>query len=132
MIQNEEFIREFIEEALAHMDTVENGLLKISKSGEDSSAINDIFRAVHSIKGTAGFLGLKNIVEVSHAMESIFGEFRNGKKAVEQYKVDILFSVYDFLKSLIIDSVNSNSYDISVELKKLQEIGTQEVKKKRE
>lgn len=113
MLQNEEFIQEFVDEAISHVTNVETGLLKIDEAPLDPELINNIFRAVHSIKGTAGFFGLKKIVELSHAMENIFGEIRNKKMNITQEMTDLLLASNDCLKGMIEDVANSEEADIS-------------------
>ena len=122
MGNNEEFIQEFVEEAIGHIDSVESGLLKIGKASSEPDNINTIFRAMHSIKGTASFFGLKNIVELSHSMENILGELRNDKLRISQEMVDILLESNDCLKGMIEDVNNSESVAISSYMQKLAAI----------
>ncbi|KNY29560.1 chemotaxis protein CheW [Pseudobacteroides cellulosolvens] len=122
MIQNQEFIQEFIDEARTHLEKVEALLIKKEKLVDDSEAINEIFRAVHSIKGTAGFFGLKKIVSLAHAMENIFAEVRNGKIKLNVASVDVILSSNDQLKNMIEDVLNSEDVDISEDLQKLGNI----------
>ncbi|MGE5405477.1 MAG: chemotaxis protein CheW [Candidatus Saccharibacteria bacterium] len=111
MIQNEEHIKEFVEEAIGHVETTETWLLKM-ESGSSSDAVNAIFRALHSIKGTAGFFGLKNIVDLAHVMESLFGDIRNNRLEIRHEMIDVLLAANDCLKEMIEDVYNSESVDI--------------------
>ena len=113
MLQNEEFINEFIEEATVHVENIEMGLLKLSKQKEDDNLINEIFRAIHSTKGTAGFFGLKNIVDLSHSMENLFGEIRNKKIKINDELVDILLNSNDCLKWMVKNIEKSEMKDVS-------------------
>jgi len=110
-MQDAELIREFVEEAVSHVDVVEVGLLKLEEGSGDADIINNIFRAVHSVKGTAGFFNLKNIVNLSHAMENLLGEIRNGKLKVKNEMIDVLLAANDSLKALIMDVENSDNID---------------------
>ncbi|MGE5417283.1 MAG: chemotaxis protein CheW [Acidobacteriota bacterium] len=112
MIQNEEHIKEFVEEAIGHVETTENWLLKM-ESGTAADAVNAIFRAVHSIKGTAGFFGLKNIVDLAHVMESLFGDIRNNRLEIRHDMIDVLLAANDCLKEMIEDVYNSMNVDIA-------------------
>ncbi|MEN6350407.1 MAG: Hpt domain-containing protein, partial [Syntrophomonas sp.] len=98
MIKNEEYIQSFLEEARIHVESVENGLVNIDLDDIDAEAINTIFRAVHSMKGSAGFFSLNKIVELSHCMENLFGEIRNGKVHLSSEMVDIMLAANDCLK----------------------------------
>jgi two-component system chemotaxis sensor kinase CheA len=113
MIENVEFIPSFIEEATGHINNLEAGLLNVDTENPDIEAINDLFRSVHSIKGTAGFFNLNNIVNVSHCMESVFDECRNGNRKLTDNDVDNLLAAIDCLKELIADVMNSEGYDTS-------------------
>lgn len=122
MIQNQEFINDFVEEAKAHIETIESALLQNENSNIDSETINCMFRAVHSMKGTAGFFGLKNIIELSHAMENIFSEIRNGSIALNNTIVDIMLMSNDCLKNMIENIIESEEVDVSDLIDKLDSI----------
>lgn len=113
MLQNEEFIQEFVEEARSHIDQVEADLLELAGNKEDPEPINRLFRSVHSIKGTAGFFGLDNIVKLSHTMENLFGALRNGRITLDDASIDALLEANDCLRSMVEDVVNSGEVDIS-------------------
>ncbi len=112
-MQNTDFIKDFTEEALSHIDSAEVGLLKIESGDGDADIIHGIFRNLHSIKGTAGFFNLKNIVNLSHAMENLLGEIRNGNMLIDIGIIDILLSANDCLKRMVKDVENSDLVDIS-------------------
>lgn len=113
MLQNEEFIKEFVEEALMHIESVEENLLHLEGEDLDLDRVNDVFRAVHSIKGTAGFFGLDNIVKLSHTMENIFGEVRGGKLDFSTHMIDGLLESNDMLRAMVQDVANSQEMDIT-------------------
>lgn len=118
-MQNAEFIKDFVEEAFGHAESVESGLLKLENGGGDADIIHGIFRNVHSIKGTAGFFGLKNIVSLSHAMENLFGKIRNGNLVINNDMIDVLISANDILKSMISDVESSEQQSIAEHLEKI-------------
>lgn len=105
-MMNEEFINDFIEEAELHTSNIEKYLLQLNSERENIEYINKIFRAVHSIKGTAGFFKLGKIVNLAHSMENLFGKIRSGKYKLEDTDLDILLSANDCLKVL-----SKNIYD---------------------
>lgn len=111
MIQNQDFIQEFVDEAKAHLEKLEACLIKKSNFFTEDT-INEIFRAVHSIKGTAGFFGLVKIVELSHLMENVIGEFRSGSILLEEGDVDLLLASSDVLKEMVYNVSNSENVDI--------------------
>lgn len=119
MLKNEDFIQEFVEEAREHLENFERILSRdlIEISAEQ---INDAFRAVHSIKGTAGFFGLEKIVLIAHSMEAILDAVNRNKFVLSDADVDVLLETKDRLKVLVNDVKNSESYPIDDILAKLQ------------
>ena len=71
------------------------------KPAENDEVLRGIFRSVHSIKGTAGFFGLNNIVELSHTMENLFGELRDNRLQFHSAMIDPLLRGNDLLRQLI-------------------------------
>lgn len=122
MLENEEFIPSFVEEARAHLETLEAGLLMMDTANVDPEVINNVFRAVHSIKGTAGFFNMGKIVELSHSMENVLGECRKGLLKINSEVVDRLLSAGDCLKAMVNDVMNSENMDISEQQKSLKAI----------
>ena len=122
MLENVEFISSFVEEATVHIENTEAGLLNMNPENTDPEIINDLFRAVHSIKGTAGFFNLNRIVSVSHSMENVLGECRNGNLQLTGAHIDILLSANDALKAMVEDVMNSEEFDTSKQLEKLNSI----------
>ena len=122
MLQNEEFIQEFVEEARIHIEQVESDLLEFAGTGGDTELINQLFRSVHSIKGTAGFFGLDNIVKLAHAMENVFGAVRNGKIELDDSSIDVLLESNDCLSDMVENVLDSHTFDISSYLDSLSAI----------
>ena len=121
-MQKDQLLKDFIEESASNVDTVEVGLLQLEKGNLDADTIHNIFRAVHSIKGAAGFFGLKNIVNISHVAENILGEIRIGNMTITSEIIDTLLSANDILKAMVIDVENSENVDISAHMAKLLSI----------
>jgi len=107
-----ELLNEFVSEAKAHIADMEAGLLRMEAGESDDDVINRIFRAAHSIKGTAGFFGLNKIVELAHAIEALFGELREHRLKANSDIIDTLLETADKLKELVHDPEGSESYDI--------------------
>jgi purine-binding chemotaxis protein CheW len=96
----EEIKNDFIQESIEHLQTLEDGLLKIEQD-EDYELLNTVFRAAHSIKGAANYLGLEKIIKTAHVMENILDELRNGVIKADKGVVDYLLKGVDLLRSLI-------------------------------
>ncbi|MBF0100019.1 MAG: hybrid sensor histidine kinase/response regulator [Desulfobacterales bacterium] len=119
-----ELIQSFIEEAQEHLQSIEPDLLDIEKNGSnvDSEVINRVFRAVHSIKGAAGFLGFKNVGDLSHVMENLLSLLRDKRIDPTPEMIDGLLSGVDMLTSMMNNLNESESIDttsIRNELKSL-------------
>ena len=121
LIQNQEFIQEFVDEAKNHVEKVEAALVN-KETLTDEDTIHTIFRAVHSIKGTAGFFGLKNIVSIAHAMENIFGQVREERFALNDNHIDVLLTANDCLKDMITDVFSSEEQVLTEFLTSLDSI----------
>jgi two-component system chemotaxis sensor kinase CheA len=122
MIEDEETMLAFIEESQEHMDGIETDLLTIEEDGEniDEDLVNKVFRAVHSIKGGAGFLGLERVKEVAHAAENLLNLVRNKELVPTPERVSVLLESFDLLNSLINDATNSNEVDVTDQINALQ------------
>ncbi len=114
-IEDDEILQGFIEESLEHLSDIENDLLAIEEGGADIDVelVNKVFRAAHSIKGGAGFMGLSVIQDLAHAAENVLGLIRSGKLIPKPDIVNVLLLAADELQHLIEDVANSNSADIS-------------------
>ena len=112
MNSNNELLKEFVQEAEAHIVVVEAGLLAMEDECCDAETVHRIFRAVHSIKGTAGFFELSKIVELSHSMENLFGALRDQKIDTSPEMMDVLLKATDLLKQLV-DNLGDDDYDIA-------------------
>ena len=114
-IEDDEILQGFIEESLEHLADIENDLLTIEEAGADidEDLVNKVFRAAHSIKGGAGFMGLTAIQGLSHSTENVLGMIRSKKLIPTPEIVNVLLMASDQLQRMIEDVHNSNEFDIS-------------------
>lgn len=98
-----EILNLFIEEAVESSNQVEKEILKLETSVEKDELINDIFRAIHSIKGGSSFLGLVGITKLSHSMETALDNLRKKKIDISTKFVDCFIEGLDLLSSFIYD-----------------------------
>ncbi len=117
-IEDDEILQGFIEESLEHLADIENDLLTIEENGVDidEDLVNKVFRAAHSIKGGAGFMGLTVIQDLAHVMENVLGLIRSGKLVPTAEIINVLLQASDKLNTMIEDVSNSNEYDIEEHL----------------
>jgi two-component system chemotaxis sensor kinase CheA len=102
VVGDRSLVADFVVQAHEHLDAVEPLLLEIEKSGRVTGAVaNEIFREIHSIKGSAGFLGLHGIAELTHALESVLGRLRDGQLAWSAAFAHPLLRSVDQLRELL-------------------------------
>lgn len=114
-IEDDEILQGFIEESLEHLADIENDLLAIEEAGVDIDVelVNKVFRAAHSIKGGAGFMGLTVIQDLAHAAENVLGLIRSEKLVPTPDIINVLLMAADELQHLIENVATSNSVDIT-------------------
>ena len=122
-----QYLEIFIDETREHLQNLNEQLLVIEKEPENTDTINEIFRAAHSLKGMAGTMGFKRMQKLTHQMEDVFSEIRNGKMTVTPNLVDVLFQCLDALETyldLIIESGDEGDNDNEPILNQLEAILT--------
>ena len=98
-IDMSQFYQVFFEEAQEHLDTMETLLLGLDLDAPDAEQLNAIFRAAHSIKGSAGTFGFTDLTKVTHILESLLDRIRKGELALRPEMVDAFLAAGDVLKS---------------------------------
>ena len=131
-IQFDETMQIFIDESLEHLADIQNDLLAIEAAGADidENLVNKVYRAAHSIKGGAGFMGLTNIKNLTHEMENILGKIRSREMVPNSEIINILLLASDALVDLIKNITQSNDIDISKHIESLLSITTEVSAKK--
>ena len=93
-----QYLEIFLDETKEHLESLNTQLLKLEQEPEDVDTINEIFRAAHSLKGMAGTMGYKRMQALTHDMENVFSEIRNGSMKVNSNLIDTLFQCLDALE----------------------------------
>jgi chemosensory pili system protein ChpA (sensor histidine kinase/response regulator) len=96
-----EFLEVFSIEAEEHMQTIFRRLRDLEADPKDSAAILDIRRSVHTLKGSAGMVGLKSVSRLAHRMEDVFDRVVDGSLLVTQPTLALFFSTADVLEDLV-------------------------------
>ena len=102
-----QYLEIFIDESNEHLQSLSDQLLILEKEPENSDTINEIFRAAHSLKGMAGTMGYKRMQNLTHDMENVFSEVRNGNIKVTSEMCDVLFKCLDALESYVSNIQNT-------------------------
>jgi two-component system chemotaxis sensor kinase CheA len=95
-------VLDFIAESGEHLENAEAGLLELENAPDDEETLNLIFRAFHTIKGTAGFLNLSEIGSLAHVSENLLDLARKGQIRVEGANSDVIFQSIDMLKKMMV------------------------------
>lgn len=98
-----QYLEIFLDETDEHLQNLNTQILQLEQEPDNMDTINEIFRAAHSLKGMAGTMGYKRMQTLTHDMENVFSEVRNGNIKVKAEMIDVLFQCLDAL-----DEYNAN------------------------
>jgi two-component system, chemotaxis family, sensor kinase CheA len=124
----DDLLREFLTETSESLDTVDNQLVRFEQDPNNAKILDNIFRLVHTIKGTCGFLGLPRLEALAHAGETLMGKFRDGMPVTAEAVTLILGSI-DRIKEILggLESTEAepegNDQDLIVQLHQMVERG---------
>jgi two-component system, chemotaxis family, sensor kinase CheA len=96
----DDLLREFLTETGEHLDTVDIELVRFEKDPNNEKILGNIFRLVHTIKGTCGFLGLPRLEALAHAAETLMGKFRDGHPVTTE-AVTLILATLDRIKEIV-------------------------------
>ncbi len=96
-----QFHQIFYEESYEGLDSMESCLLDIDCSNVDMESINTIFRAAHSIKGSSGTFGFKEVAAFTHVLETLLDQIRDGSRDIESDHVDLFLQSVDCLRNML-------------------------------
>ncbi|HAF26151.1 MAG TPA: chemotaxis protein CheA [Lachnospiraceae bacterium] len=94
-----QYLEIFLDETKEHLQSLSDSLMSLEQDPENMDTINEIFRAAHTLKGMAGTMGYKRMQNLTHDMENVFSEVRNGTFKANGSMVDILFQCLDALEA---------------------------------
>jgi two-component system chemotaxis sensor kinase CheA len=97
----DDLLREFLTETSENLATLDVELVKLEQNPNDPALLGNIFRLVHTIKGTCGFLGLPRLEHVAHAGENVLGKFRDGELLVTPLAVSLILRSIDTIKMIL-------------------------------
>ena len=94
----------FLDESHEHLQSLNEGLLRLEENMEEVSAVNDIFRNAHTLKGMSATMGFTKIAELTHEMEDVLDLVRKEQLKLNEDIMDTLFKCLDSLEQMV-DSV---------------------------
>ena len=98
-----EILSDFLAESAEMLEALDQNFVQLETDPNNTELLNEIFRCMHSMKGSAGFLGFTHLVEVAHQGESLLNKLRQGEMAVSQFVIDIILEAVDAVKLLQTD-----------------------------
>jgi two-component system chemotaxis sensor kinase CheA len=123
----DELTREFLIESQEGLDRMERCLTELEERPQDTGLLAEIFRAVHTIKGTTGFLGFKRLEKLAHSGENLLGILRDGKLSADRAVITGLLQLLDglraILKSIEADATEGAGEDTAL-IERLDELQT--------
>ncbi|MCH5343624.1 MAG: chemotaxis protein CheA [Acetatifactor sp.] len=120
-----QYLEIFLDETKEHLQNLNTQILELESDPESMDTVNEIFRAAHSLKGMAGTMGYKRMQNLTHDMENVFSEVRNGNIKVQPDMIDVLFQCLDALEEYtnnIQSSADEGTNDNEPLIKQLNDI----------
>ena len=99
----QEILNDFLTESTEMIDVLDQRFIALESDPNNADLLNEIFRAMHSMKGSAGFLGFNHLVDVTHRAESILNKMRQGEMAVVPAVINVILETVDVVKAIMAD-----------------------------
>ncbi|WP_225227379.1 chemotaxis protein CheA [Oerskovia gallyi] len=110
----DEIVHEFLVESYENLDQLDQDLVALESDPSSRALLSSIFRTVHTIKGTSGFLGFGNLEKVSHVGESLLSELRDGERVMDPQVTDVLLALVDTLRAILAKVEAGSGDDVDV------------------
>ncbi|MGB9591332.1 MAG: chemotaxis protein CheA, partial [Candidatus Kryptoniota bacterium] len=119
-----EIVESFIIETTEIFEKLDNDLLQLEKNADDKDLVNRIFRAVHTVKGTAGFLSLDQMSILAHKFEDVLNKLRREELKFQPAMMDVMFEAFDLMKVLLKQVIDRRIEEINLDqtISKLESI----------
>ena len=98
----DDLLSDFLTETHEGLSAVDEALLRLERAPDDAPTLAEVFRQVHTIKGTCGFLGLSRLEKVAHAAETMLGLYRDGTLAVTPQGITLIFAAADAIRKIVV------------------------------
>ncbi len=103
----DDLLQEFLAETNESLEILDGQLVRLEQDPDDPDLLSHIFRMLHTIKGTCGFLGLPRLGKVAHAGENVLDQFRDGKVKVTPAAMTPILEAIDCIRSLVVEIENN-------------------------
>ena len=119
----DEIVREFVVESHENLDRLDRDLVELETATESRALLGSVFRTIHTIKGTSGFLGFSALESLTHVGENLLSQLRDGERPMTQRTTDVLLEMVDAVRAILqeIDATGAEgSHDTSATLAAIQ------------
>lgn len=97
----DDLLKEFLSETIENLGVLDSELVRLEQNPNEPTTLQNIFRIVHTIKGTCGFLGLPRLQSLAHSAENVLGQFRDGALVVTPEAIELVLAATDGIKSIV-------------------------------
>lgn len=109
-----EYMGAYIDGSRENLDTMDRCLLSLEQNPSNLEAVEEIFRAAHTLKGMSATMGFEKIAHLTHEMENILDKLRSRQLEVSAAIIDLIFETFDVLRTLVNDSIESTDSNIDL------------------
>ncbi|HPE69141.1 MAG TPA: chemotaxis protein CheA [Thermotogota bacterium] len=114
----DQYLNTFIDETNEYMTLLNDRMLVLEREPENSQAIHEIFRAIHTMKGMSGTMGFENMARLCHRMENVLDKARNAELEVSEQVMDVLFEGVDLLEKMA-ESITTGGGDEAISIEEI-------------
>ena len=120
----EEILESFVVEGQEIFEQLDQDLLALEDDPENEELLNRIFRGVHTVKGTAGFIGFEPMMDLTHSFEEVLNKLRSGEIAYHPAMIDVMLEAFDWMQVLLDQVIDRNLEEVDMDstLERLESI----------
>ncbi len=115
-----QYLSVFVDEAKENLQGLNDAILKLESDPSSQDAINEIFRLMHTLKGSSATMGFSKMSKVCHALENLLDKVRSGKQKVTEDLIDLLFSGIDMLNDTV-ENIENGGDDSELDVDEIME-----------
>ena len=123
-MSDEDIVKDFLIESQENLDRLDRDLVELEKNPKDKAALAGVFRTIHTIKGTCGFLGFSKLEKVAHVGENLLTRLRDGQMSLDPEITTALLGMVDAIRQML-KEIESTGSDGAIDYPELRESLTQ-------
>ncbi|ULA63089.1 MAG: Sensor histidine kinase CheAY [Nitrospira sp.] len=118
--ETKEILNDFLTETTEMIDSLDQKFVELETQPQNKDLLNEIFRAMHSMKGSAGFLGFSHLVDITHRAESILNKLRQGEMAVVPEIITVILETVDTVKAIMAE-IRTSGTDVKIPVESMSQ-----------